>query len=215
MVEILGDALAVAPTTVLTNGTLITPAIASRLWELAARARYSLEIRVSMDHPDPARNDAVRGPRAHARALRAVRRLEEAGLLPIVTATLFLMNGAAGTGDGGEPPIYEAFLAMLREAGVTRPRLKVLPVFHTGKIEDPESDGPVTEAMLREIDPLFLQCASSRAVTARGIYACPILVGDAGALVGRGSLAEGLGPVNLSHHACGTCHRTGMTCGNF
>ena len=38
-----------APTTVLTNGTLIDEAMADALAALAAGARYSLEIRVSLD----------------------------------------------------------------------------------------------------------------------------------------------------------------------
>ncbi len=212
MVPILGDALAVAPATVLTNGTLVTERIAGALGEIAAASRYSLEVRVSMDHPDPGRNDAVRGPGAHAKALRALLRLEGAGLLPIVTATEYLLGPDADPGPGR---VYDRFLAVLRDAGMKRPRLKVLPVFHTGKLEDPAEGGPVTGSMLEGMDPLLLQCAETRVVTAQGIYACPILVGKRVALTGHGSLAAGLGPVPLTHHACRTCYDTGMTCGNY
>jgi len=82
IMPLLAFALERAPTTVLTNGTLITDAVAAALAALAARARYSLEIRVSLDDPDRARNDALRGPRAFDRALRAIRRLDARGLLP-------------------------------------------------------------------------------------------------------------------------------------
>jgi len=223
MTAILADALAVGPTTVLTNGTLVTERLAAELAALAGASRYSLEIRVSLDHPDPVRNDAVRGVGAHAKAVRAVLRLERAGLLPIVTATEYLFAPPAeapadarrGPGRNAPPEsTYQAFLRVLREAGVRRPRLKVMPVFHVGKLEDPAEGGAVTGEMLEGLDPMLLQCASTRVVTATGIYACPILVGKAVALMGRGALGDALGEVPLAHHACRTCWETGMTCGN-
>lgn len=211
MPGILEDALAVAPATVLTNGTLITERMAGHLAELVRHARYSLELRISMDHPDPARNDAVRGAGTHAKALRAARRLQDAGLLPIITATEFLF----GPREPGSPGVYEAFLDVLRDAGITRPRLKVIPVFRTGKLEEDDGGGPVTEAMLAGMEPGLLQCGESRLVAADGVYACPILVGRSVARVGTGGLETGLGDAHLAHHACRTCYETGMTCGNF
>ena len=65
------------------------------------------------------------------------------------------------------------------------------------------------------VDSLLLQCAETRAVTAEGVYACPILVGKRVALMSTGSLEEALGDVSLSHHACRTCYETGMSCGNY
>lgn len=211
MVEILGDALEVAPATVLTNGTLITKRIARDLGSLARDARYSLEVRVSLDHPDPATNDAVRGTGAHAKALRAVLRLQEAGLLPIVTTTEFLLEPRLPGRNGG---VYDAFLDVLHRAGVDRPRLKVIPVFHTGKLEDPAHGGAVTRLMMDGMDPLLLQCGETRVVTAKGLYACPILVGKREAWMGAGDLDLALDEVTLSHHACRTCYETGMSCGN-
>jgi len=211
MIAILEDSLAVAPTTVLTNGTLLTERLAGELGRVATASRYSLEIRISMDHPDPEANDRVRGPGTHARALRAARRLQEVGLLPIITATEYVL----GTTCPGESSIYERFRKVLGEAGIDRPRLKILPVFHTGKLEDPTRGGMITEAMLAGIDPGTLQCSETRAVTADGIYACPILVGKEEGFLARGPLAGALDPVRLSHHACRTCLETGMTCSNL
>ena len=71
IMPILARSLQVAATSVLTNGTLITPSVATELAALAAAARYSLEMRVSLDGVDEARNDAVRGKGALRRALRA------------------------------------------------------------------------------------------------------------------------------------------------
>jgi hypothetical protein len=103
---------------------------------------------------------------------------------------------------------------MLLEAGVRRPRIKVLPVFHTGKLEDPATGGAVTQAMMAGIDPLFLQCAEARLVAADGVYACPILVGKPVAHLGHGALSSASPEATLSHHACRTCYETGMSCGN-
>src|SRR5262245_23865835 len=69
ILPLLAYALERVPTTVLTNGTLIDDAMADALAALAAGARYSLEVRVSLDDSNPARNDAVRGAGAHRRAL--------------------------------------------------------------------------------------------------------------------------------------------------
>src|SRR5262249_40166808 len=80
-------ALGTAPTTGLTNGPLIGPEQADALAAMAARAPYSLEIRVSLDDTDRERNDRVRGEGAWAKAVEAVRLLRARGLLPIVTAT--------------------------------------------------------------------------------------------------------------------------------
>lgn len=94
---ILEDSLAVAPTSVLTNGVLITERFAARLGELQARSRYALEIRVSLDAPEEEANDAIRGPGVFRRALRGMLRLQEVGLLPIVTASeLVVEEGALG-----------------------------------------------------------------------------------------------------------------------
>jgi len=205
MLTLLADALAVAPTTVLTNGTLITPAIVETLRDLSRASRYSLEIRVSMDHPDEAENDRLRGPQSHARALRTVLRLQEAGLLPIVTATDYLQNGGIS--------LFDDFVAMLKREGVQKPRIKMLPVFHVGKLEGPEFGGSVSQAMMAGMDPLLLQCAKSRVITAEGVYACPILVGKKEGFLGRGSLRSASG-VDLAHHACRTCYETGMSCAN-
>src|SRR5919197_2092258 len=117
------DALAVAPVTItiLTNGTLIDKTMASRLVRVADGALYSLEIRVSLDGATAPENDAVRGHGSFAAAMRAVRLLADRGLSPIVTATEILGPSPAGR-------LYERLRACLIDAGVERPRIKILPV---------------------------------------------------------------------------------------
>src|SRR5262245_63843187 len=81
ILPLLEDALRVAPTTVLTNGTAITESMADALAALSGRARYGLEIRVSLDDVDDEANDRVRGAGAWAKAVQAIRRLYARDLL--------------------------------------------------------------------------------------------------------------------------------------
>src|SRR5919197_5410647 len=121
LIRMVEEALAVAPVTVLTNGTLIDETMASRLVRVADGALYSLELRVSLDAATAPENDAVRGHGSFAAAMRAVRLLADRGLSPIVTATEILGPSPAGR-------LYERLRACLIDAGVERPRIKILPV---------------------------------------------------------------------------------------
>jgi hypothetical protein len=115
------DTLAVAPCTVLTNGTLFPPERLAALAALARDARYALELRVSLDGDLAEAHDAIRGPGAFARALDGIERCSAAGLLPIVTVTHAL----------GDDPLavrarYDALLrahgaASRNAAALTRP----------------------------------------------------------------------------------------------
>ncbi len=206
---ILADLLERAPGTVLTNGTLFTERRIAELAALGDRSRFSLEIRVSFDGEDAAAHDAVRGAGTFARAMDGLRRLAGAGLLPIATVTQL---------DDEDPLAFrERWIARLRAAGLTRPRLKILPLFRLGRetgrtrgYEEAESLAGFPES---EFDPARLQCGTSRAVTSRGVFVCPLLVDEDGARM-SGTLAGARGPFELRHGACYTCWVTGMTCGN-
>jgi sulfatase maturation enzyme AslB (radical SAM superfamily) len=208
IVPLLELSLTVAPTTVLTNGTVITEAMADALATLARSAAYSLEIRVSLDDVDPELNDRVRGPGAWGKAVRAVRRLNERGLVPIVTATEIL-DAERPTATG----TYQRFRDFLLAEGVRKPRVKILPVFGVGRLEGRDTER-LTEAALEGFDRAQLQCAETRVVAADGIYACPILAGQPGARLSDDDLEASFRPAPLYHPACLTCHQTGMTCRN-
>jgi len=221
ILELTQHALRHAPTTVLTNGTLITRAVAERLGALAAAGRYSLEIRLSLDAAAREANDAIRGRGVFDRVLRAARLLEAQGLLPIITVSeMALERDAGGSAPAGQPAAdgpsagpYAALREMLLAAGIRRPRIKIIPVFHMGRLV--EKSRALTPAHLEGFDFGLLQCTESRAVTADGVYSCPILAGLPGARLSAGSLAESLGSCALYHSACVTCYETGMTCRNF
>ena len=208
ILPLLAAALAVAPTTVLTNGTAITEPIADALTVLASSARYSLEIRVSLDDADPEANDRVRGQGAWAKAVQAIQRLDARGLLPIVTATeISIRNGTTG--------LYERFRDFLAGLGIERPRMKIMPVFDLGRQAHKVEGGErLTAASLEGFDAGMLQCSDTRVVADGGVYACPILAGLEGARLSTGSLEASFQPARLYHSACVTCHRTGMSCRN-
>src|SRR5688500_18977082 len=61
MLDILERTLRIGPATVLTNGTLFRDETVARLAKLRDGSIYSLELRVSIDGPDAATNDPIRG----------------------------------------------------------------------------------------------------------------------------------------------------------
>ena len=202
------EALVVAPTTVLTNGTLIDTAMADRLAALARGAVYSLEIRVSLDDTDAEKNDRIRGAGAFDKAVQAIQLLHERGLLPIVTATEITIAEHAG-----ERGMYERFRDFLIARGIEKPRVKIMPVFALGR-SSRDGGRRLTEEDLDGFDRGTLQCSESRVVADGGVYACPILAGLPGALLSGGSLEASFRAAPLYHPSCVTCHETGMTCKN-
>jgi MoaA/NifB/PqqE/SkfB family radical SAM enzyme len=203
-------ALALGPVSVLTNGLLIRRETAERLRALAEKSPHALEIRVSLDGMDAAANDAVRGAGTFDRILAACAHLAQAGLPPIVTVTEAC--GGADTAEG-----RDRLLALLRAAGVSEPRLKVLPLLRIGA-EPSRTRAYCDKENLRGValDDCALsalQCSSSRMVTSRGAYVCPILIDFPDARLGA-RLADALGPFTLRHSACFTCHRRKLSCRN-
>ena len=77
-----------APLGVLTNGMLVGPDMARALARRFHEGPYNLEIRVSLDGPTAAQNDRIRGPGAFEAACAGIEHLVQAGLEPIVAATV-------------------------------------------------------------------------------------------------------------------------------
>jgi AdoMet-dependent heme synthase len=206
--EILEAALEHGPATVLTNGLLLSPERCTELRRIAERSRYSLDFRVSLDGVDAASNDAIRGRGTFERALAGVRNLSGAGFVPVLTVT----EASAGAGSAAG---RERFLQLLRENGIERARLKILPLFRIGAESSRGGPYPTWQSLADvEIEPAALarlQCSSGRMVTDQGVWVCPILVNEPEARMGR-TLAESLAPYPLRHAACWTCHVEGATC---
>ena len=208
LLEMLEDTLRQGPATVLTNGLLITEAIAHRLRALADGSDYSLDLRVSIDGWDAATNDPIRGAGTFDRIMAGVSRLAEAGINPVLTVTEACAGAASRDGRA-------RFLAFLRQAGLRQPRLKVMPLLRLGAEQTRTRAYETWESLAgRTLTPAeaeALQCSSTRMVTARGVYVCPILVASPDARMAT-SLAGALRPFELSHRACYTCHVEGLSC---
>ena len=210
MVPILVETLRYGPATVLTNGTVLRNQWLVALAAAERESPYSLEFRVSIDGFSPASNDPIRGEGTFDRAMRGVVRLVEHGFLPIITA-------ARTWPLEEEHAVVGRFVSMLREAGYTRPRLKILPTLklgaeeqRTGGYRDSER---VTADMMRDFDAGRLVCEHSRIVTDRGVHVCPILIDSPDSLLGE-ALHDSLHPFALRHGACYTCYQYGAICSN-
>jgi len=208
MEAILAKTLEFGPANVLTNGLLLDPDRARRLRSIADAAEYSLDFRVSMDGFDAESNDPIRGEGTFEKILDGIRNLVDAGVNPVITVTE--VHRENGTAEG-----KERFFELLREVGIERPRLKILPVFQIGA--EAERGGAYESwQMLRSGDAIdadweHLQCSSCRMVTDQGVWVCPILVNEPTGKMGE-TLADTLMPYSLEHPACWTCHAYGVSC---
>ena len=207
--DILEAAVAYGPTTVLTNATLFRESTLDRLQSIKASTTYALEMRVSIDGYNAEMNDVVRGAGAFERAMAGVRGLVAHGFWPIITITR--------TWCGCDDHVLGRFVAMLRENGYDRPRLKILPslklgveVNRTRAYDDHER---VTEAMMEGYDTSNLVCSTSRMVTDRGVWVCPILLDSPDAKMAD-TLSDARGSHPIGHQACFTCWSHGAICSN-
>jgi sulfatase maturation enzyme AslB (radical SAM superfamily) len=210
LADMIAFALAVAPTTILTNGMLLSDRMTDSLATMASGARYSLEVRVSLDGYSEAMNDAIRGRGVFTLALAGVVRLARRNLLPLVTIV-------RTWDEADEPAILAALTDTLKRAGCDRPRVKVLPSLPLGReltrVAGLQRDEYVTPAMLDGFDRDLLACSNSRLVTDRGVWVCPLLVELPDARLGS-HLDGACTSYELRHQTCATCWRFGTICGN-
>lgn len=209
--DILEDTLAIGPANVLTNGMLIKVDWAKHLAELRDASEYSLDIRISLDSFEEEGNDRIRGKGVFRRAVEGMKNLAANGFVPIITAV-------AVWDPQHDERVRREFIELLASIGITRPRLKVLPVLHIGA-EVERSCGYEASDFLSKEDfrpdlgygPEILQCSSCRMVTSKGVYVCPILIEEETARMGD-NIAESLRPFPLAYQACHTCWVDGLSC---
>lgn len=206
--EILEAILSQGPLDVLTNGTQITAEKAQRLKSIQEASKNALRFRVSMEHFDEERNDEIRGKNAYRKAAKGIFHLAEAGFSPVLTVTRTWE-------EERDAEMEVQFIEFLRQNGVTKPQLKILPGFLLGQLAENErqytKEEYVTEKCFESFDITQLQCASSRMATGQGVYVCPILVDNPAARMGD-TISDTLHSFPLAHSACYTCRVTGMTC---
>jgi sulfatase maturation enzyme AslB (radical SAM superfamily) len=206
------DALARGPLTVLTNGILIDVEAARRARALFDAARYSFDLRVSLDGMSAGENDPVRGSGTFETITAGIAELARVGLSPAITVVEHAQGMAAAEAR-------LAFLAFARNLGLSHPRVKFLPLLRIGREErrthgylDASGDPNGWRAQPLAADVLErLVCSSSRLVTAHGVVACPILLDAPGAQLGA-RLADSLAPIHLRWSTCQTCVVEGLSC---
>ena len=195
------------PLSILTNGILIDDPAAARLRALFDRARYSLDLRVSLDGMTEHENDPVRGRGTFAQITAGIAALTRAGLSPVLTVVEHSQGLRA----------QEArlqFLDFARGLGLPRARIKFLPLLHLGREERRTRGYEAGEVVSGPLDAdvaAALQCTSSRLATQDGVLTCPLLLDAPEARMGRG-LRESLRPIRLRWAACHTCVAEGLSC---
>jgi AdoMet-dependent heme synthase len=210
MVSILKLTLQYGPATVLTNGTVYKNEWLDDLKRAEAASIHSLEFRVSIDGFSAATNDPIRGQGTFARAMRGIVQLVQHGFLPIVTVT-------STNDDDDDAELFHSFVAMLKDHGYHRPRMKILPTLRIGaevaRRRGYLPEERVTPDMMVGFDVGQLICDHSRCVTDRGIFVCPILIDSVDARLGD-SLQDAAKGFALRHQACYTCYQYGSLCSN-
>ena len=201
-------ALRIAPLTIVTNGLLLDEPTVAWVVDTFQKGRYSFDLRVSLDGTSREENDPVRGKGTFDEIVAAIQRLARAGLSPVVTVVEHQEGLAAADAR-------TRFIEFLYQLGIQRPRLKFLPLLRIGR-EERRTHGYLEEHALSE-QPLeaeiasTLLCATGRAVTAQGVYTCPILIKDVSARLGD-AVTEAARPIRLGWNACQTCVLEGLRC---
>jgi hypothetical protein len=181
------------------------------LAELAAASPYTLELRVSLDGVTPETNDPIRGEGTFERCMQGMAALVGAGFLPIVSCM-------RSWPEHETEETLAKFRDLLSGVGYDRARIKILPPLRIGeeatRTHGYDATERITHEMLHGYDLSQLLCTRARLVTARGVYACPILLEAPIARLGD-TLAEAVGAeARLAESACFTCYTSGAICSN-
>jgi MoaA/NifB/PqqE/SkfB family radical SAM enzyme len=203
------ETLVKGPLTVLSNGILVDARAAARAKEIFDAARYSFDLRISLDGMTAEENDPVRGRGTFDEIVAGIVALGRAGLSPAVT----VVEHEAGM---GAPTGRARFLEFVRELGIPRPRVKFLPLLRIGREarRTRAYDPGELDCLAEPLDPVVqdaLQCGSARLVSAGGVHTCPILLDAPSAKLGD-RLSEAMRPFQLGWPACRTCIVDGLAC---
>lgn len=211
IVDILQESLKYGQTTVLSNGTLITEDISQTLAQVSRTSKHKLAFRVSLESFIEEENDQIRGEGAFKMAIRGIQSLTHAGFNPIITVADWSKYGKF------TKETAEGFQLLERSLNIPQLRLKKLPLVLLGRCAEfvrPYDEGErVTDQCFDNYPMDNLQCTTSRIVTSKGVFVCPILIDDPKAWMGR-TLQESLNPYTMESPACYTCRTTGLTCKN-
>jgi sulfatase maturation enzyme AslB (radical SAM superfamily) len=208
--NILYYALQYRPCLVLTNAT---EPLHKRLRQIATLRQqpHALHFRVSLDHYDAARHDALRGEGMFEMALEGMRRLHSLGFALSVASQRLL--------DVSSEEAEERYSAVFVAAGLPPdlPRIE-FPEFHLpgADICTPQISAHCMDTNQTEQSRRAFMCAFSKMVVKCGgrtrVYACTLVDDDPEYDLGA-TLTESLRyAVSMKHHRCYSCFAHGASC---
>jgi molybdenum cofactor biosynthesis enzyme MoaA len=210
IIRILDYALQLRPCLVLTNGTEPLLKRVAQIGTLRDRP-HALSFRVSLDYPDEARHDEVRGKGMFMQSLEGLRCLHEMG---------FGVSVANQLAPGAIPEtVSTRFAEIFRDAGLPENLARVeFPDFHppSATISSPQiTYRCMTDFQTEETRESFMCAFSKMVAKVEGrmrVYACTLVDDDPDYILGE-TLAEALQvPVSMKHHRCYSCFKFGSTC---
>jgi len=151
--ELLGELARILPVVVLSNGTVFT---ARRLRALEPLAGLPLKVQISLDHPDPVDNDAMRGPENFARVVAVIPELIARGIAVRIATTL---EDPAAV----DPAEAERLCALHRSLGVPDADHVVRPIVRRGRAD---TGGMGLAAGFEQLEPELT-------ITSDGAFASP------------------------------------------
>jgi MoaA/NifB/PqqE/SkfB family radical SAM enzyme len=151
--ELLGELARILPVVVLSNGTVFT---ARRLRALEPLAGLPLKVQISLDHPDPVDNDAMRGPENFARVVAVIPELIARGIAVRIATTL-------EDPDSVDPAEAERLCALHRSLGVPDADHVVRPIVRRGRAD---TGGMGIAASFEQLEPELT-------ITSDGAFASP------------------------------------------
>ncbi|RKX44640.1 MAG: radical SAM protein [Verrucomicrobia bacterium] len=210
MVAILEYALDFNPCLVLTNAT---EPLLNRLHQIAPLAKkpFPLSLRVSLDHPDPAKHDLFRGQGNFHLALKTMEQIRRLG---------FKVSIARQSGEGEDvEAVNRAYAPFFKDAGLPEDTHIVgFPEFLEpgSNPEVPHITENCMTTYKTEETRAEMMCSFSKMVVKKDgrmrVYACTLVDDDEDYDQGE-SLAEAMEVrVMLKHHRCYTCFASGASC---
>lgn len=193
---ILRMCLKISNTTILTNGTFINDKKARFLRKIDDESEFETIYRISFEHFDEHKNDAVRGRGSFRKALCAVSNLYKYGFNPIITVTTYYKEK--------KEVMFEGFSNLCQKFGfeLGQINLKITPYFDL----NPQTFKQIEE---EDFNTNSLDCKNSRIISNKGIFSCPALCNDFRARSGY-AIENCSKKIYLDTEKCFTCinHKT-------
>jgi len=208
MVAILDYALQFKPCLVLTNGT---KPLQHKIEELITLqdSKHNLTFRVSLDHYDEARHDAIRGDGNFTLALKGIELLDNAG---------FDVSIARHEDRNEDSAVVESKYGDLFEAnGLSKERVFISFPDLLSPDSHPDGLPTITENCLKKFDGTTgFMCESSRMIVKKNghcsVYACTLVDDDDSYSLGTTIMETVETPIHLTHHRCFACFNSGASC---